>query len=83
LLPAVARLSSSFLYGGMPAVVFYYGGPVKFFYDVDAFRLYWLSQDTPLALIASDDKSLVPGSFQEVISTPTYLGIQKGIYALR
>jgi 4-amino-4-deoxy-L-arabinose transferase-like glycosyltransferase len=83
LLPEVARLSSSFRYGGMPSVVFYYGGQVEFFYDVDKFRTYWQDTPSPTALIAKDDESLVPGSFHTVIATPTYLGIQKGVYALR
>lgn len=83
LLPAVARLSSSFRYGGMPSVVFYYGGHVNFFYDVDAFRTYWQDSDFPLAIIAADDKGFVPGAYTELITTPTYLGIQKGVYALR
>jgi hypothetical protein len=83
LLPAVARLSSSFRYGGMPSVVFYYGGHVKFFYNVDFFRDYWQSTASPLALIASEDQIHIPGSFQSIVETPTYLGIQKGVYALR
>lgn len=83
LLPDVARLSSSFRYGGMPSVVYYYGGPVKFYYDVDAFRNHWQTSSTPTALIAEDDASLIPGSFHVVVTTDTYLGIQKGIYALR
>lgn len=83
LLPTVARLSSSFRYGGMPSVVFYYGGHVNFFYNVDLFRTYWQDSSFPLALIAVEDKELVPGSFQELVSTRTYLGIQKGVYALR
>lgn len=83
LLPWEARLSSSFRYGGMPSVVFYYGGPVEFYYDVDKFRTYWQETATPTALIAKDDASLVPGSFHEVVTSPTYLGIQKGVYALR
>jgi hypothetical protein len=83
LLPEVARLSSSFRYGGMPSVVFYYAGPVNFFYDVDQFSAYWLTSPSPTALISRDDARLVPGTFHEVVTTPTYLGIQKGIYALR
>ncbi len=82
LLPAVARLSSSFRYGGMPSVAFYYAGPVEFFYDVDKFRSYWQETPGPTALIARDDLSLVPGNPREVATSPTYLGIQKGDYAL-
>lgn len=83
LLPEVARLSSSFRYGGMPAVAFYYHGPITFYYDVDKFRDYWIEATDPLALIATEDKELIPTPFQEVVTTKTYLGIQKGTYALR
>jgi 4-amino-4-deoxy-L-arabinose transferase-like glycosyltransferase len=83
LLPEVARLSSSFRYGGMPSIVFYYAGPVEFFYDVDKFKAYWQEAQTPTALIAKDDEGHIPGSFNTVVSSPTYLGIQKGVYALR
>lgn len=83
LLPAVARLSSSFRYGGMPSVIFYYGGHINFYYDVDLFRQYWQSNDYPLALISVEDSNLIPEPYQELVSTPTYLGIQKGVYALR
>lgn len=83
LLPQVARLSSSFRYGGMPSVVFYYGGPVKFYYNVDEFRAQWMEKQTPTALIAKDDENHVPGSFNAVVVTEKYLGIQKGVYALR
>ncbi len=83
LLPSVARLTSSFRYGGMPSVVFYYGGPVEFYYDVDKFRADWTKQPSPTALIATEDAQLVPGSSNTIVSTKTYLGIQKGVYALR
>ncbi len=83
LLPEVARLSSSFRYGGMPSVVFYYGGPVRFFYDVDKFRAYWMESSDPLALVAVEDKSFIPEPFQEIVVTGTYLGVQKGVYAQR
>ena len=83
LLPAVAKLSSSFRYGGMPSVVFYYGGHVNFYYDVDKFRDYWLSSEDPLGLIAAEDLKLIPGTVNIVADSPTYLGITKGIYALR
>lgn len=83
LLPDVARLSSSFRYGGMPSVVFYYGGPVRFFYDVDKFRAYWNTAQSPTGLVAKEDEPLLPAPVHVVISSPTYLGIQKGVYALR
>lgn len=83
LLPEVARLSSSFRYGGMPSVVYYYNGPVKFFYDVDQFRVYWQTTPTPTALVNTEDLPLITGSFQKVVVTKTYVGIQKGVYALR
>lgn len=82
-LPQVARLTSSFRYGGMPSVVFYYGGPVQFFYDVDKFRAAWQETLTVIALISTDDLPLLSTNYQILTSTPTYLGIQKGVYALR
>lgn len=83
LLPAVARLSSSFRYGGMPSVVYYANRHVVLFYDVDEFGRAWAAATSPTALIAADDQKLVPGSYQVVSTSPTYLGIQKGVYALR
>ena len=83
LLPEVAKLSSSFRYGGMPSVVYYFRGHVTFYYDVDRFRDYWHSSDTPLALIASEDLPLISGPVYSVVTTPTYLGISKGLYAQR
>ena len=83
LLPEVAKLSSSFRYGGMPSVVYYFRGHVTFYYDVDKFRDYWQTTESPLALIASEDLSLMPSYVYPVASTPTYLGITKGLYAQR
>lgn len=83
LLPEVARLSSSFRYGGMPSVVFYYQGKVEFFYDVDKFRLYWQETQNPVAMIFAEDLQLLKLPYTVVATTPTYLGIQKEIYALR
>lgn len=38
ILPEELTLSSSFSYGGSPALVFYYGGRVDFFYQIDRFQ---------------------------------------------
>jgi 4-amino-4-deoxy-L-arabinose transferase-like glycosyltransferase len=83
LLPEVARLSSSFRYGGMPSVVFYYQGPVEFYYNIDTFRAYWLESSSPLALLSREDLKHLPSKFQEIASSPTYAAVQKGSYALR
>lgn len=83
LLPDIAKLSSSFRYGGMPSVVYYYQGPVEFYYDVDKFRAIWESSNAPLALISVEDIKHIPGSYVPVVTAKTYLGIQKGVYALR
>jgi len=82
ILPAELRLSSSFRYGGMPSVVFYYEGPVKFFYNVDEFLRYW--EDTPLAraMIERADLDKI-GQYHIDVETPTYLGLSKEVYALR
>jgi 4-amino-4-deoxy-L-arabinose transferase-like glycosyltransferase len=83
LLPEVAKLTSSFRYGGMPSVVFYYQGPVRFFYDVDKFNSTWTDSNDPLALVSVADSVLIPPNYQVTVTTPTYLGIKKGNYALR
>jgi len=83
LLPDVAKLSSSFRYGGMPSVVFYFQGNVLFYYDVDKFKDEWQKAIAPLALIAVQDIKYIPNNYVEVAITPTYIGIQKGVYALR
>ncbi len=82
LLPEVARLTSSFRYGGMPSIVFYYAGPVQFFYNVDTFNTHFTNSGN-YALIHIDDLQLLTTNYQILASTPTYLGIQKGVYALR
>ncbi|MFH1244576.1 MAG: glycosyltransferase family 39 protein [bacterium] len=83
LLPSVARLTSSFRYGGMPSVPFYYRGPVEFYYDVDKFRTTWHNATTPTALIAKEDLDLLQESFSPIVTSSTYFGIQKGVYAIR
>lgn len=83
LLPAVAKLTSSFRYGGMPSIVFYYQGEVEFYYNIDLFREYWESSESPLAILAVEDLKHIPSMYQEVASSDTYLAIQKGVYALR
>ena len=77
LLPSVARLTSSFRYGGMPSVPFYYQGSVEFYYDVDKFRALWESNHSFISLIAQDDAKLVPPNYKILVTTPTYLGIAR------
>lgn len=76
LLPDVARLGSSFRYGGMPSLVFYYQGPVRFIYNVDEFNVTFAQSDLS-ALISAEDSSRVTAPFQVQFSTPTYLGISR------
>ncbi len=83
LLPEVAKLTSSFRYGGMPSIVFYYQGPVEFYYNIDLFREYWQSSPSPLALVSYEDLKHIPTSYQEVVGSKTYFAVQKGAYALR
>jgi len=81
-LPVSQRISSSFRYGGMPSVVYYYQGPVRFFYNLDEFRSYW-ENDAELALIHKDDLNLLENA-NIIVTTPTYLGVAKeGTYAQR
>jgi len=83
LLPEVARLSSSFRYGGMPSVVYYFGHQVVFYYNVDTFINSFDTAVSPLGMIAVEDQKLITSSYSIIEQTPTYLGIQKGVYALR
>lgn len=76
ILPESQRISSSFRYGGMPSVVFYYQSPVIFFYNVDEFLESWNSKDEPVAMIAVEDDNLVSNS-QAIVTTDSYLGIRK------
>ena len=82
LLPEVAKLTSSFRYGVMPSVVFYYQGPVRFFYDVDKFGSVWSETEDPLAVVSTADRKLIPVNHTITATTPTYIGIKKGTYAL-
>lgn len=81
LLPQVARLSSSFRYGGMPSVVYYFQNPVYFYYNVDHFIKYWDSTKAPLAMIHRKDLTLLGSPHTIVVETTDYLGISKGVYA--
>lgn len=81
-LPQESRLSSSFRYGGMPSVVYYYQGPVQFFYNVDEFRAAWDGSVSPTAMVERGDLSLFD-NHTILVETPTYLGIGKGLYAHR
>ncbi|KUK83680.1 MAG: hypothetical protein XD98_0281 [Microgenomates bacterium 39_6] len=61
ILPEELQLSSSFIYGGSPAVVFYYQDQVEFFYDPTKFHQTFLERqafsipDTACAIIVEDD----------------------------
>ena len=76
ILPDTQRISSSFRYGGMPSVVYYYQSPVIFFYNVDKFLEYWNTDNNIVAMISTDDQKLV-NSFSILVTTNTYLGITK------
>lgn len=60
-LPYDQRISSSFRYGGMPSVVFYFGGRVKFFYNVDEFLSYLKSTPSPVSMIHAADSGRLLG----------------------
>lgn len=61
ILPAKLQLSSSFRYGGSPAVVFYYQGRVRFFYQTEQFNKQWGEGDFDCAMITiTDRKTLTP-----------------------
>ncbi|MFH2019548.1 MAG: hypothetical protein ABII80_02965, partial [bacterium] len=77
LLPDVDNVNSSSRYGEMPSVVYYYAGPVEFFYDVDKFRAYWDTTSDPIVMISSDDLPLLSPDYQILATTATYLGISK------
>ncbi len=82
LLPNVARLGSSFRYGGMPSVVYYYHGPVQFFYNVDTFLASY-STFGDLALVHVDDLAKLNFPYHILTNTPTYVGLGKEVYADR
>lgn len=83
LLPEVARLSSSFRYGGMPSFVYYYHGPVEFFYNVDTFND--RASSHPYALMVSRaDLPKLTFAYHIVAESSSYLGLtSRGIYAQR
>lgn len=82
-LPATARLSSSFRYGGMPAITYYYtAGTVRFFYNIDEFRAYLGAHDVN-ALMATADEKYIPTGDRVVVTTPTYVGVRRAAYAHR
>lgn len=83
ILPSNQRISSSFRYGGMPSVAYYYHRHVRFFYNVDEFNYYWVSADSPIAMVHRDDLALITFSYSIVSEEGEYLGIQKGLYAQR
>lgn len=83
LLPEVAKLSSSFRYGGMPSFVFYSQKEVVFYYDVDKFRQYWNTHEDAVALISVDDIPLLGTDYKELATSKTYLGIAREKYADR
>lgn len=74
-LPLDQRISSSFRYGGTPSVVYYFDGPVRYFYNVDEFNAYW-SQEGDVALIAVGDHSLVPVG-EVVTGNESFLGLKR------
>lgn len=83
LLPKAAKLSSSFRYGGMPSLVFYYQGPVKFFYNVDSFNSAAATESVYL-LVARADLPLLKFSYMILSENKEYLGLKlKGNYAQR
>jgi len=77
ILPSSQRISSSFRYGGMPSVVYYYNSPVIFFYNVDDFIRYWEDHEDALAMVVSEDQALLP-EHDIIVTTTDYLGITKG-----
>lgn len=76
ILPQDQRISSSFGYGGMPSVVFYYEGPVKFYYNLDEFTEYWQEHEEPLAMIEKEDKDLLD-DYIIMTESQEYMGITK------
>jgi len=83
LLPDVARLSSSFRYGGMPSLVYYYHGPVEFFYNVDTFNELGLLHPAWM-LVSREDLSLLTFPYKITAETKEYLGIKRSeLYADR
>lgn len=84
ILPAEQTISSSFRYGGAPAVVWYSGKHVRFYYNYDEFR-----RDTGLGvsdvlIVSRADLDKVSGPYRLSVETVDYLGYQKeNAYAQR
>ena len=83
ILPLNQRISSSFRYGGMPSIVYYYQGPVKFFYNVDEFNASFTNTADPVAMVHRSDLSLITSRYKILEESGEYLGISKGLYAQR
>jgi 4-amino-4-deoxy-L-arabinose transferase-like glycosyltransferase len=84
ILPAKQAISSSFRYGGAPAVVWYSRKHVRYYYNYDNF-----SRDVALGgpdslIVSRADLSRVTGPYHVIIETTEYLGFQKeNVYAQR
>lgn len=68
ILPEELTLSSSFSYGGSPAVVFYFAGQVNFFYRLDQFEEQLSRKsDSGCAMITQEDYQSLGGLKREII----------------
>jgi len=57
ILPKELQLSSSFIYGGAPSIVFYYDNRIKFFYQIEEFKEEWQKTEAHIcAMIDKDDR---------------------------
>ena len=84
ILPASQKISSSFRYGGSPAVYWYANKPVRYYYNYVSFRADLENGVTQLAITSVEDADKVPPDFFPTIVTPTQIGFVKGeIYADR
>jgi hypothetical protein len=59
----------------MPSLIYYYQGPVEFFYNVDTFNSRALTHSTAF-LVARADLPLLQFPYTVVAETPEYLGLK-------
>jgi hypothetical protein len=84
ILPGEQTISSSFRYGGAPAVVWYADKPVAFYYNYDTFTADLVGHAYPLAIVTQEDQNKVPAGYIPLIITKSYSGYGEGtIYAQR
>jgi len=78
ILPSQLQLSSSFIYGGAPSMVFYYHDTMKFFYRTDEFKKKWQATQTSVcAMITKEDRQNLDIKDKPIIQKESWQLIKK------